>query len=79
MGYYLNLVNHEKKIICEACKCGKEDLNPYFDSDEQRNVLPLFIQYCNDNSLKIEVMHDLELDNQELYHKGYIDFSDTLK
>jgi len=40
---------------------------------------PLFIMYCMDNSLTIEVVHDLTINHQELYHDGYRDFEDVYK
>jgi len=80
MGYYLNLVNHERKIICEACKDGKpnQTLPAYFDSEEQKELVPKFLEYCKTHNLKIEIFHDLSVDSGELYQNGYEDFKDII-
>lgn len=61
MGYYLNLVNHEEKIICKACRNGGEGFGAYFYGKDEARKVPWFIEYCYKKRLKIEVVHDLDI------------------
>lgn len=74
MGYYLNLVNHKQKIVQECCKSGKDDMAAYFDNGSQERLVPMFLQYCDDNNLKVDIVHDLMLSDKCF---GYSDFEDT--